>query len=377
MEASVYLTLEIGKKHSLTPAPRDLIEALKSVEVTQKDEGRSGFQLSFQIGRNSRSESEWKDYQILTHANLQPFSRVRIQVTVNGSPFVLMDGVITNHQFAPSLEAGASTFTVTGEDVSVMMDLEEKTKRYPQRRAADIVREIVNKYKADFGLEPEIQPPEQQDQPRQNGRIPAQQGSDLQYINALAQQHGCVFYVTPEAKNRNIAYWGMPKRQQQLTTPLSFNLGSFANVESVSFQYNALAPTKMSGQVRNREPVTISATQREPALSAHPAISSQSYVRSRKFRHTGRQRNQAQIEAQATVDKSVDNVISATCEVDSSRYGGVLQIRGVVSLRGVGHSYDGLYYIKSITHKFSKGEYKQSLSLSRDGLGTRIQKVSE
>ena len=138
MKASVYLTIEMGKKQALVPAPRELIEALQSVEITHKDEGRSGFQLTFQIGRNSRSQAEWKDYKILADEKLEPFSRVRIQVAVNGNPHVLMDGVITNHQFSPNVDAGSSTFTVTGEDVSVMMDLEEKTNRYPQRRADSI-----------------------------------------------------------------------------------------------------------------------------------------------------------------------------------------------------------------------------------------------
>ena len=37
-------------------------------------------------------------------------------------------------------------------------------------------------------------------------------------------------------------------------------------------------------------------------------------------------------------------------------------------MRGAGLAYDGHYYVNSVTHDIKPGEYKQSFSLSRDGL---------
>ena len=37
------------------------------------------------------------------------------------------------------------------------------------------------------------------------------------------------------------------------------------------------------------------------------------------------------------------------------------QPRGLVGLRGAGFSYDGLYYVKSVTHQIKQGDYKQTL----------------
>jgi hypothetical protein len=45
-----------------------------------------------------------------------------------------------------------------------------------------------------------------------------------------------------------------------------------------------------------------------------------------------------------------------------------LRARGVVGVRGAGLAYDGLYYVKSVTHNIKPGEYKQNFALSRDGL---------
>jgi hypothetical protein len=39
-----------------------------------------------------------------------------------------------------------------------------------------------------------------------------------------------------------------------------------------------------------------------------------------------------------------------------------------VSVRGAGLAYDGLYFVKSVTHDIKRGEYKQSFALGRDGL---------
>jgi hypothetical protein len=44
-------------------------------------------------------------------------------------------------------------------------------------------------------------------------------------------------------------------------------------------------------------------------------------------------------------------------------------------VRGAGLAYDGLYYVRSVTHDIRRGEYKQSFSLSRDGLISLTQQV--
>ena len=51
------------------------------------------------------------------------------------------------------------------------------------------------------------------------------------------------------------------------------------------------------------------------------------------------------------------------------RYGDVLRPRGVVGLRGAGFTFDGLYYVKSVSHSISRGQFKQRFSLSREGTG--------
>jgi len=44
-------------------------------------------------------------------------------------------------------------------------------------------------------------------------------------------------------------------------------------------------------------------------------------------------------------------------------------------VRGVGTAFDGLYYVKSVTHNIKRGEYKQSFELTRNGLVSTVPAV--
>jgi hypothetical protein len=62
------------------------------------------------------------------------------------------------------------------------------------------------------------------------------------------------------------------------------------------------------------------------------------------------------------------DAVTGNGTLDVSRYGRVLRSRMLVGVRGAGITYDGLYYVNTVTHTLKHGEYKQSFTLSRDGL---------
>lgn len=376
MPLGINLTLLIGVNQP-KPAPRLLMEALHSVEVTYSEEGPSGFQIIFQVGRAGRNDLQ--GYQLLKNPLLNVFNRVILIITLGANAQVLMDGIITNQQFSPSITPGGSTFTITGEDVSVMMDLEEKSVEHTAQDEAMIARLLIGNY-SQYGLIPKVVNPSLRDQPTRNERIPSQQGTDLEYLRAIAQRFAYVFYVMPgPASGSNTAYWGPPQRQGQAQKALTVNMGSFSNVNSINFQNNALAVTAVEGSVQDRKTNKIRPVQEyssdRPQLAKQAALTQQTHRRLRQFRQTGRETAQADAHAQAITDRSVDDVVTVTGELDTLRYGALLQLRGLVGLRGVGYSYDGFYYVKSVTHKISRGQYKQNFTITREGLGTTTQRV--
>jgi hypothetical protein len=366
----IHLTLLIGPTVPV-PAPAWLMENLQSVQVNHSDEGQSGFQITFKTGRGGPMGV--RDYPVLATPLLRAFSRVVITVTLDARPRVLMDGFITNAQLSASSQPGSSTVTLTGEDLSVMMDMEERTFPYPNQADSTVVQQILGRYAA-YGLGFQVQgtpPPKPLTE-----KLPAQHGTDLAHIRELAGQHGFVFYLTPgPIPMTSMAYWGPPVRSTRPQRALSVNLGSATNVETIHFQNDHRAPAMVFGKMfepKTRQTLVVQTlfSTRVP-LSSQPALTShQPYVR-KVLPESSQDQNFAEVmsRAQARTDTSTDNVVTASGELDVSRYGDLLEPRGLVGLRGAGYSHDGLYYVKSVSHALRKGEYKQSFNLAREGIG--------
>jgi hypothetical protein len=77
----------------------------------------------------------------------------------------------------------------------------------------------------------------------------------------------------------------------------------------------------------------------------------------------------------AALFKSAD-AINASGQLDVLRYGHVFKVRQLAAVRGAGDYYDGTYYVKRVTHNIKRGEYKQSFTLARGGVGSSVATVS-
>jgi hypothetical protein len=373
MLLGVNLSLLVGPTVPL-PATPDIAEALQSVSVTQNDQGRSGFQIVLQVGR--AGPTDLLDYALLLNPLLRPFNRVIVMVLFNALPRVLIDGLITNQQFSPGSEPGTATLTLTGEDVSVAMDMEKKRAQWPAMSEMVIANVIIGSY-AQYGLIPMVMPPPSIDQPLPIDRTPVQQGSDLEYLTTMGERFGFVFYIEPgPVPGVNTAYWGPPKRAGLPQRALTVNQGPEMNVDSINFTYNGMAPTIVNDVIQDElsnisMPVMTFVSLRMPPLAAMPALPFQlPNVRTSLLDQSpGLSVIQAYARAQGVTDKSVDSVVTAQGELDALRYGDVLTPRGIVGLRGAGFTYDGLYYVKSVSHSISRGKFKQRFNLSREGTG--------
>jgi hypothetical protein len=365
------ITLLIGPTVAV-PAPLPLVDALQQVEVTHSEQQRSGFQLQFAAGRSGPLDR--LDYGLLSNPLLKPFNRVILVLTINGFPRVLMDGIITYLELSPGSSPGTGTLTVTGEDVSVMMDLEEKSAEHPAQDETIIAARIIASY-AQYGLIPKVIPPTVLAPPNPVERTPVQQATDREYLVEMASRHGYVFFIEPGAVPfTNTAYWGPPPRFTIPQGALNVNLGSETNVSQISFRDNGLATEFSAGRVQDRLsnttiPVQTLASLRSPLATRPGWLTNQPNVRRRRFRASGLDAIQAMGHAQGRTDASIDGV-SADGELDGLRYGGMLQARSIVGLRGAGYSYDGNWYVKNVTHRIRRGAYSQRFSLCREGTGS-------
>jgi hypothetical protein len=370
----------IGPIIPLTP-PRPVMDALAEVEVQTQDVGQSGFKLVFSIDKQSPLQILF----LLTGGSPLLFMRVVIAVTVNGVTNVLIDGVITKNDLAPGDKGSNSTLTLWGKDLTALMDQSLLSGLpYPAMPAEARVGLILLKYSL-FGVIPIVIPSVLLFVPLPIDQIPSQQGTDLQYIQSLAYQAGYVFYIDPgPVPGTSKAYWGPQIKVGPVQPALSSDLDAYTNVESLHFSFNQEQNKIPLVYIYNSEtgvsiPIPIPPiTPLNPPLGVIPPLPTNLLPPDLSpFREDLSKRPIPQAIMMGLAE-AAQNAEAVTCNgsLDVTRYGGVLKARQLVGVRGSGPAFDGLYYVKSVTHKIKRGEYKQDFTLTRNGLVSTVQTVN-
>jgi phage protein D len=364
----VYLTLWVGE-NCPKPAKSQLMESLQRVEVTLNDDQRSGFEIAFQ------------DVSDRLKDDLKPFNRIILMVTIKAVKHVLMDGIIAYQQSSSENGSDSSTFSVTGEDVSMMMDLKEEDISHKSQDGATVARSIISKYFR-YGMKPDVTDPNGTGAPGPNDWVPRQNGTDLQHLKKIANKYGYVFYISPgPVPLVNTAYWGPPNWKGTSQKALSVNMGPFSNVETINFSYDSLSPTTVKGHIQDSktnktQSVKINSSTLK-SISQKSALSSQSKVRSRlPCNLSGHELSEALALAQGMTDRSIKEAARAQGTLETIRYGGLLIPRKLVDLRGAGKDRNGTWYVKTVTHSIHRGDYKQSFTLTRGGTGSKSARVN-
>lgn len=373
----ITMSLSIG---GMTPAPvsEEVALAVQSVSVTMSEQAPCAFQINFNA---ERSVGLVGDYPLLRDAALEPFNRVVIKATIGSATTILIDGFITHQQLVPGDAGRGGTLTVTGEDVSVLMEMVDAPVPYPALGDAAIVAMVLGKWSM-IGIEPMIIPPAEIPENDPEVSTTIQNGTDRAYLNALAANYGYVFGVRPgPVELVNIAYWGPPLRLSDPQPALTVDMGPATNVTSLDIAFDAMAPTLILGTVEDpisdaEIPVATLLSTRQPPLATTPALTaSEPFGRKRWYENSSFTTVRAFAEAQGQTDVSTDDVVTVTGTLDAVRYGSVLRAPGLVGLRGAGSTYDGLYYVKTVTHQLAPGSYTQQFTLTREGTGSTVQEV--
>jgi hypothetical protein len=370
----INLTLMIGPGEPF-PVSQDVLDALTSVEVTSRADGPSGFQLKFTIDKNSPL-----NVLFMIGSGIQiPLMRVVLYVTLNSSTTVLVDGVMTDHQVTPGSASESPTITITGEDLTRVMDYIDFTGiPYPCMPPELRVLAILAKY-AFLGVIPMVIPSIMLDVPIPIDRIPLQQGTDLTYVKKLADDVGYTFFIKPgPTPGTSVAYWGPDIKVGVPQPALNIDMDAATNVETLSFSLNndaSTLPLLYIQEQYSKAPILIPippVTPLNPPLGAIQSIPKQFPIINGGSKLTP---IQAVLIGLAKAAKQADGV-TANGSVDVLRYGNILTARGLVGVRGAGVAFDGLYYVQSVTHHLKRGEYKQSFTLSRNGLVSSVPEVA-
>ncbi len=366
----IQLTLLMGPVVPV-PAPRVVMEALQSVKVTSAAGQPSGFELTFQFS----SKSDLNTLFLIASAQATglgvPPLRVLLIVTLNGTPQPLFDGVMTRIEAQPGSRGTAGTVSLFGDDLTRLMDMADWSGLpFPALPIEGRVALLCAKYAA-FGILPLVIPILFPDVPIPIERIPAQQGTDLAYIQQLAGEVGYVFYIEPgPVPGTNVAYFGPLIKVGVPQPALNLDMDALTNVESLSFSFdptkgvlpivfiqNALTRLPIPLPVPNLNPL-------QPPLGALPAPIANLTV----LKDTAKLNPMQALSRGVKAAGESQDALSASGSLDVLRYGRPLRARGLVGVRGAGVAYDGLYYVEAVTSTLMAGEFRQNFSLTRNGI---------
>ena len=313
------------------------------------------------------------DYDLLFTSKLSADSRVVLAIQVGFMPEQLINGVITHHSVSVSPTPGESVITVTGVDVEGTMDRVRKTQQWPVMPSFMIVKTVLMPY-VRYGLNP-TSPFVMPTTDNQNPLVSCvwqHSETDLQFIRRLAKKNNYVFYTAPsKLLLGSEAYFQPETRFSTPQSALTMDLGSADNVVSLNFHYDTEQPVDVEGAVFVQGTgVTLSVTWKSmlPMPTRLPLVWKQAKaLRTTKVRGlTDKTYFEALTKVQQNVRRNLD-AVRATGEVDTIRYGKVLQPGKLVGVRGAGLSYDGYYYVTKVSHHIEKGRYVQRFQMRREG----------
>ncbi len=348
-------------------ADAHLIDAIQTVEVedhaTLADVGR----LKLLTALTERGAA----WTTLDGPLCTRLANVRIGVRLGGDTDTpLIDGYVIDVRAALSPEPGRSAIEVVAMDATVLMDLEEKVRAWPDQSDGAIAGAIFEEH----GFDAEVT---STDPVRQSSDVTTmQRGSDIRFLRRLAERNGFECFIDVGVQGQTVGHFHPPALQQSAQAVLSVNLGTETTLDEFKVRYDMLSATQATAsgidvQDASAQPVQ-TATASLHELGETSTIGSDR-PRTRLLTGNGLSRaGELQTLSQAVVDRSAF-AITAEGLVNAAVLGQVLRAKQPVLVRGAGSQFSGQYYVERVLHRFDTNGYQQRVMLKRNAAGVTSQ----
>lgn len=338
----------------------DAYDDLLSLEVELSDQYPAT--VRFELGVAKDGDGAW------TYLDEERF-RVWKTVTVSAG-FVetgreeLFTGYVTHVAAKVDSDPSKCRLEVTGMDGSVLMDREEKLKDWPEKKDSDIAREIFGEH----GLTPEVEDTEIVHEEALSTVI--QRETDLQFLERLALRNGFDCHV-----EGTTGFFGPLPVEDDPQPVLAAHFGEETNLLRFSPKVDGLRPAAVSMfQVDRFGKEVLSAetssSDREPLGALDPGALLGAGVPAARV-YVGKNAATGTPEMEALCRGLFDEgswFIQAEGEIDSACYEHVLRPRRLVTIKGVGETYSGVYYVPYVRHRFTCESYTQCFRVQRNAL---------
>jgi phage protein D len=278
----------------------------------------------------------------------------------------LISGYITHIRPEFQRDPSYCTLEIWGMDSSVLMDREETLHAWPNERDSTIATQIFNRY----SFSPKV------DDTRilhdENISTIMQRETDMQFLNRLAQRNGFECYV-----EGTTGFFRAPQLNATPQPVLAVHFGERdTNVNHFSLEVNALTPTSagmfevdwltktvLQESAETGQQRVLGSTAATGLLAAGGVAAGKVYINTNAA--TGK------TEMARLCQESVHQaewLVTAEGEIDGNQYAHVLKPHGTVTIKGVGETHSGIYYVTHVTHTFGPRGYTQFFRAQRNAL---------
>jgi phage protein D len=341
---------------------------LQTVEAEEHLRMADMLRLVFKIS----VKEDGSGWHVLDDGIFVPLANLQLKITVgNNDPITVIDAYVVETQTAFTNNPGESTLTVIAMDASVLMSRNEVLKTWAGMADSDIASTIFN----DYGLSPEVEATDVTYE--EDKTLIVQRGTDMQFLQFLAQRHGFDVYVDVDPSSGSLTgHFGPVQLDEEPQGLLSIHMGQSSNLNFLNLRWDMLRPTEV--QVDNidfdtGEDQTGSATGSDLPLLGGDDLFALASPRKSLVLPTGVAVDAELLSLAQGLSNRSSFAIIAEGEVNTNNYGAVLRAKRTITVRGVGEIYSGIYLVERVLHAFIDGEYTQSFSLRRNALAPRRQ----
>ncbi|MBU0596502.1 hypothetical protein KJ567_07455 [Candidatus Bipolaricaulota bacterium] len=348
-----------------TTAPAEVVAAVQQIEIEDHAELADMMRLRLAIGV-SEDGSCWT---LIDEGLFERLTEIRIAITVDNRSETLLTAHVIRTSATLSNHPGESFLDVVAMDPTVLMNLEEVVRAWPDMSDSEIADGIFADPKYDFV--PKVKSTGVQRTLEEHQTI--QRGTDIRFLQQLARRNGYECYVEIDPENGDPeGHFHPPVLDQTPQGVLSVNVGESTNVNSFTASYDMLRPTavKVVGlDIETQSDQPADATGSQLSQLGEASSVSVDHPRRTLLSQTGlAQAGELQTMAQAVVEDSAW-AIRAEGDLNTLSYGGILRAKRPVQVRGAGLEFSGTYYVERVLHTINQDGYTQRFTLRRNALG--------
>lgn len=338
----------------------DLYSDIISIEVEGDKDLAAVFNIRLAIRLQKDGTWTWIDDE-----RLMPWNKVTLSAGFSDNVVEVIRGYITHIKPSFDVELSQCYLDIKGMDESVRMSTEEKIKDWPNKKDSDIATEIFANY--GFGTEGVENTEIVHDE---TISTIIQRETDMHFLKKLARRNGYECFV-----QNSTGYFRPPQLNGTPQKVLAVQFGCQSNLSSFKVEVNALEPTiaemhQLDILTRENRDVTVDTTgQRTLGLTPASDLCDAEVMPAKIFvKHT---KASVQPAMQALCQGLYDNaqwLVEGEGEIVGTLYKDVLLVRELVTVKGAGKTYSGVYHVTKVKHVFTDSGYTQSFNVKRNAL---------